>query len=106
MISTWNSEIFSVVPSCVAYQPAFTCCASLVAKQNKDSSDMVNSVDPRWGGGNFLEGNGCHWMRVVRICFSSYSNWDFWHRNFVSHMKVKFSTCQHGNSVNMLDYYL
>ena len=60
----------------------------------------------RGGGGNFLEGNGCHWMRVVRICFSSYSNWDFWHRNFVSHMKVKFSTCQHGNSVNMLDYYL
>ena len=50
-IPTWNSEIFSVVPSCVAYQPAFTCCASLVAKQNKDSSDVVNSVDPKGGGG-------------------------------------------------------
>ena len=50
-IPTWNSEIFSVVPSCVAYQPAFTCCASLVAKQNKHSSDVANSVDLRGGGG-------------------------------------------------------
>ena len=54
-IPTWNSEIFSVVPSCVAYQPAFTCCASLFGKQNKDSSDVVNSVDPRGGGGTFLK---------------------------------------------------
>ena len=51
MIPTLSSEIFSVVPSCVAYQPAFTCCASLVAKQNKDGSDVVNSVDPKGGGG-------------------------------------------------------
>ena len=68
-IPTWNSEIFSVVPSCVAYQPAFTCCASLVAKQNKDSSNVANSVDPR-GGGTFLkvvDTNGYELLEYVLV---------------------------------------
>ena len=66
---------------------------------------MWLTVLTRGGGWYFLEGNGCHWICAVRICFSSYGDWDFWHRNFVSHMTFKFSTCQQGNSVNTLDYY-